>query len=57
MKKTKEEVDYSRGMKSAHCSICKHFFRTLQRNQFGSCELVKGTINVGMWCKLYAAKR
>jgi hypothetical protein len=46
MKRSKASVDYSQGMDSAHCGICKHY-------SAGSCELVEGDIDPGYWCKLF----
>ena len=46
--RSKASVDYSEGMKSAHCGICKHY------RSPGSCELVEGDIDPGYWCELFA---
>lgn len=46
-KKTKEEVDYSKGMPQSHCGICRHF------REPSSCTLVAGKINPEYWCKLF----
>jgi len=46
MKRSKASVDYSEGMKSAHCGICEHY-------SSGSCELVEGDIDPSYWCKLF----
>lgn len=50
MKKTKREVDYSRGMKKSHCAICVHY------QSPGACELVAGRIDPSYWCKLFKRK-
>lgn len=44
---TKREVDYSKGMKKAHCGICRHYIPG------GKCELVIGNIDKAYWCKLF----
>jgi len=46
--RSKESVDYSEGMKSAHCGICKHY------RSPGSCELVEGDIDPSYWCELFS---
>lgn len=50
-KRSKESVGYSRGMKTAHCSNCRFYMRG------GSCRKVRGKIDPGMWCRLFARKR
>lgn len=50
-KKTKTEVDYSKGMPKSHCSLCVHYLGK------GVCELVAGKINPAYWCKLFKKKR
>jgi hypothetical protein len=52
MKQAKASVDYGKGMKSAHCSICTHYQRGKQ-GLHGSCELVAGSIDPEFWCKLF----
>jgi hypothetical protein len=47
MKRSKESVDYSKGMPQSHCGICKHYSP-------GSCELVEGEIDPSYWCELFA---
>jgi len=49
MKRPKLAVDYSKGKPNAHCGICEHY-----NNH--ACELVAGTINPDMWCKLFDPK-
>jgi hypothetical protein len=50
-KRTKPSVDYSVGMKSAHCSICEHWIAG------GHCEKVAGPIEPDHWCKLFHKRR
>jgi len=45
-KKSKEEVDYSKGMINSRCGICIYYSK-------GKCEKVKGDISPEMWCKLF----
>jgi hypothetical protein len=47
-KKTKKEVDYSKGMRKSRCGVCKYFIP-----DDGECEKVKGSISEDMWCKLF----
>jgi hypothetical protein len=55
MKKSKKEVDYSKGMKSSHCGPlslydkgdCRHYITG------GACKLVSGKIDKKYWCKLF----
>lgn len=49
-KRDKSEVDYSKGLPHAHCGLCRHF------EPPHACELVKGTIEPQMWCKLFAKR-
>lgn len=46
-KKSKESVDYSAGMASARCGICRHYIVG------GMCRKVSGNIDPRMWCKLF----
>lgn len=48
-KRSKESVDYGKGHKDSHCSICRHYTS-------GSCELVAGKIDPSYWCKLFKKK-
>ena len=58
-KKTKEEVDYSKGHKDSHCGkvfpddkgYCRHY--SDESHEVGSCELVRGIIVPVYWCKLW----
>ena len=52
-KKEKSEVEYEpiAKMKSERCDLCKHF-----RELYETCDLVKGKIKPGAWCKLWAPK-
>lgn len=34
-----------------HCSICKHYARSIWKRAYGSCEIVQGKINPKGWCK------
>jgi hypothetical protein len=47
---TKDAADYGRGMKSAHCAICKHFEAP------DRCEIVIGKISPSGWCHFFAKK-
>lgn len=51
----KADVDYSKGMPEAHCSICRFYHEGLYKDA-GRCEKVKGTIGADMWCKLFRKK-
>lgn len=46
----KADVDYGRGLRNAHCSICQHF------REPAACELVIGRIRPQDWCKLFQRK-
>jgi hypothetical protein len=48
---TKDAADYGRGMKSAHCAICKHFEAP------DRCEIVIGKISPKGWCHFFFAKK
>ena len=52
-KKDKQEVDYTpvAAMQSERCDKCKHF-----RELYETCDLVKGNIRPGAWCRLYEPK-
>lgn len=50
-KLTKEEVDYSRGMGTRRCFLCRHF------EPPHACELVEGRIQPDMWCKKFERAR
>ncbi len=43
---SKDEANYSRGTKAAHCGICKHY-------SHHSCEIVAGNIFPAMWCRYF----
>ena len=49
MKLSKESVDYSKGMKTSHCGICRFYLG-------GFCSKVFGPIDPSMWCKLFKRK-
>ena len=51
MKKSKESVDYSKGMKKTHCGNCRYFYA-----RQGICDKVAGKIGAEMWCRLWKAK-
>jgi len=46
---SKLEAEYGKGMKSAHCGICRHF------GPPHDCEVVIGTVNSDGWCKYFAS--
>lgn len=48
-KRAKADVNYSKGMASAHCSICRYYHNH-------TCERVVGQIDPTMWCKLFKPK-
>ena len=52
-KKSKEEVGYTpvAAMKSERCDKCKHF-----RALYETCDLVKGHIKPGAWCREFEPK-
>jgi hypothetical protein len=47
----KSNVDYSLGMKAAHCGVCAHFLPP------DACEEVMGKIDPRYWCKLFRLSR
>jgi hypothetical protein len=47
MKLAKSAVDYSGGMRYAHCGICAHYEASRR------CEIVEGEIDPAMWCKRF----
>jgi hypothetical protein len=49
-KRSKDAVDYSKGMDRAKCGLCQHF------EPPHGCELVRGHIAPGMWCRLFKRK-
>lgn len=49
-KKPKKEVNYSEGMQSSHCGICRFFQKP------STCEKVSGRIDPSYWCKLFEKK-
>jgi len=51
MKKSKGQVNYSKGMKKTHCGNCRYF---LAKQRI--CDLVAGRIEANMWCKLWKGK-
>lgn len=50
MKTVKSTVDYSKGMRTAHCGICRYFLPP------EGCERVRGKIDMTMGCKLFRKK-
>lgn len=46
---SKKSVDYSKGMPSAHCSICRFYDN-------GTCAKVRGYIKPDFWCRLFSKK-
>jgi hypothetical protein len=52
-KKEKTAVDYTpvAAMKDERCDKCQHF-----RPMYEACNLVKGHIKPGAWCKLWRGK-
>lgn len=46
-KASKAKVHYGKGMKSAHCGICKYF------QPPSSCSEVAGDIEPDRWCELF----
>jgi hypothetical protein len=59
MKKSKEEVQYSKGHAHSHCGpvfhddrwYCKHF--EARATRMGGCEVVAGAIDPEFWCTEY----
>lgn len=49
-KHTKAEVDYGKGMASAHCGICAHYLPSRSGNR---CQVVQGAIDPDDWCYLF----
>lgn len=49
-KASKASVQYSLGMKSAHCGICRHF------QPPHGCEVVRGEIEPDYWCRKFERK-
>lgn len=49
LSKTDPKVQYSKGMKSSHCGICKFYLG-------GACQKVAGKIDPSYWCKLFRKK-
>ena len=57
-KANKEDVDYGKGHPASHCGkmfeadkgYCEHFFG---QDGDGLCELVKGLIKRGYWCRKF----
>jgi hypothetical protein len=47
VKLAKSAVDYSGGMRYAHCGICAHY--EVSRR----CEIVEGEVDPAMWCKRF----
>jgi hypothetical protein len=64
MKATKASVDYSPGMRDAHCGkvfkedrgYCRHFVPSHSQapNDNGSCTEVAGSIGRVYWCRLFS---
>lgn len=52
-KKSKSEVDYGPGMKSAHCGICEYF----EMDHKNGCHLVSGHIEASKWCNLFSERK
>ena len=50
-KKSKKEVNYSKGMKNSRCGVCKYFISP------DACDKVKGEIDKNYWCELFEAKK
>lgn len=49
------EVNYGKGMRQSHCSICEHYIpRTRFRRP--ACKLVRPPIAPGMWCERFKPK-
>lgn len=48
-KQSKEDVDYSDGMKKSHCGICEYF----EMDHKNGCHLVRGYIDESKWCTLF----
>jgi len=46
-KYTKQEVNYSKGMKTRRCFLCEHF------DPPRSCEIVEGDIRPDFWCEKF----
>ena len=53
-KVSKKDAGYGPGL--PHCGSCVHYSEN-EKTEKGSCELVAGTIDEDMWCKLFKAKR
>lgn len=51
LKATKSMVNYSKGMATRHCSICRHW------QPPSSCTEVAGKIKPSYWCKLFLAAK
>ena len=59
MKATKDEVNYSRGMRESHCGkmdmadvgYCANFIERGRAE--GGCSEVQGVIGRGMWCNRF----
>ena len=47
-RKSKQEVDYSKGMGATRCRECTHFHPNAR-----TCSLVAGPIMPNYWCKLF----
>jgi len=50
-KVSKKEANYSAGLPSAHCSICRHF------EPPHACEIVRGEIDPDLWCRYFSPKK
>lgn len=49
---SKEQAKYTdRGSRAEHCSNCEHYIRP------EACEIVRGKISSGGWCRFWRAKR
>lgn len=51
MKRSKDDVDYGRGMKSAHCGVCRFFEHPHW------CQKVAGRISPEGWCRLFVREQ
>ena len=51
MKKSKQQVDYSKGMRARRCNNCVNF------RPPHACTKVEGNIDPEMWCELFERKK
>lgn len=52
----KQDVRYSKGMLTRHCSLCAYFIAP-KRGKLGTCERVTGEIDPAYWCRLFERAR